>query len=216
MPFPDSPYGYLTRAQLERLRLAIDSSFVDKKQGTLSYMAQHEVRAELTRIFGYGRWGTKLLRMELLWESGHRPGTDDPDYPKDKSGNEYTNGKTYYRACYLAEVQLSIRDYWGRPVGTFDGVHAEANSVLPDRGEAHAMACTSVESYAMRRAAINLGDRFGLGLYDKGSELPLVRNGLQFTDAESPWYKPKPEGETPPSQSTDRLQGAMNVAEGAS
>lgn len=214
MPFPESPRGFLTRAQLERLRLAIDSNFVDKKQGKLKYMAQHEVRAELTRIFGYGNWDTTLLRMEKLWETAHRPGTKDPEYPTDKEGKEYTNGKTYYRSCYLATVRLTVRDYWGRPVGSWDGAHAEANSVLPDRGEAEAMAVTSVESYAMRRAAINLGDRFGLGLYDEGKETALVRNALQFTDPESPYFIPK--ADPAPSQGADavaRMQGAIKNAE---
>lgn len=75
------------------------------------------------------------------------------------------------------------------------------------------MAVTSVESYAFRRAAIGLGDRLGLGLYDGGKETALVMNSLQFTDAESPWYKAPTESAA--SQGTDRMQAAMNVKEEA-
>lgn len=172
MPYPDDYRGHLTRGQVERLMNAIDSSHVETKQG-LAYMAQHEVRAELTRIFGVGNWDNHVEKMELLWE------TEGPS-PDGK--------KTYYRACYKAQVRLNIRDYWGREVCSFVEWHAEANSNLPDRGEAHAMAITSVESYALRRAAIGLGDRLGLGLYNGGKQFALVRNTLQLTDPDSPLY----------------------------
>lgn len=211
MPYPDSPRGFLTRKQIERLRMAIDSKHVDRKQGKLAYIAQHEARAELTRIFGYGNWDSQVISMDLLFE--YEVGKDHPEYPRQANGQPKTDAKPmYYRACYRAGVQLNIRDYWGRPVCSFVEYHAELNSILPDRGEAHAMAVTSVESYAFRRAAIGLGDRLGLGLYDGGKETALVMNSLQFTDEESPWYKAP---EVAPSQGTDRLQAAMNVTEGA-
>ena len=180
----------LTRTQIERLVRGIDPNHVDKKQ-RLSYMSQHEVRAELTRIFGYGNWDSQVLSMDLLWES-----------------EQAKDGKMYYRACYMAAVRLTIRDYWGNEVCSFVEYHAEANSILPDRGEAHAMAITSVESYALRRAAIGLGDRLGLGLYDNGETKPLVKGTLQLTDPESPWYKPT----APTATDTSRLQAATNAA----
>lgn len=211
MPYPESPHGFLTRAQIERLRLAIDTKHVDRKQGKMKYIAQHEARAELTRIFGYGNWDTQVESMELLFEYEVPP--THPEYPRDAQGKPKSDAKPmYYRACYRAGVRLNIRDYWGRPVCSFVEFHAELNSILPDRGEAHAMAVTSVESYALRRAAIGLGDRLGLGLYDGGNETALVANSLQFTDEESPWYIP-PDQRVTPSQNPDRLQAAMNVAD---
>lgn len=184
----------LTRMQIQRLMKGIEPGHVDKKRG-LSYMAQHEVRAELTRIFGYGNWDSNVLQMELLWED---------TYEKD--------GKTYYRACYQAAVRLTIRDYWGNEVCSFVEWHCEANSGLPDRGEAYAMAITSVESYALRRAAIGLGDRLGLGLYNGGETTPLVRGTLQLVDPDAPLYV-APEGETgAKTASVDRLQAATNDA----
>jgi Rad52/22 family double-strand break repair protein len=188
----------LTRAQIARLTKAIDPTHVDKKV-RLSYMAQHEVRAELTRIFGYGNWDSQVERMELLWED---------TYEKD--------GKTYYRACYQAAVRLNIRDYWGNPVCSFVEWHAEANSGLPDRGEAYAMAITSVESYAFRRAAIGLGDRLGLGLYDGGETKPLVKGTLQITDVDSPLHIPAKQVEekssSQPDERMQRLQAVTKVA----
>lgn len=198
----------LTRKQLERLREAIPEAFVDRKQG-LAYVAQHEVRAELTRIFGWGGWDSQVEQMDLLWEYEVHPGTGHPDYPKEKGGAEKSGGKVYYRACYKARVRLTIRDYWGNVVCSFVEEHVEANSVLPDRGEAHAMAVTSVESYALRRAAIGLGDRFGLGLYDGGKTDPLVKGSLQLTDPESPWFIPRDPQKDAESQA--RMQQALNT-----
>ena len=192
----------LTREQVKRLLRGIDPSHVDRKQG-LAYMAQHEVRAELTRIFGVGNWDSQVETMELLWES---------------EGPSSDGKKTMYRACYKAGVRLNIRDYWGNPVCSFVEYHAEANSNLPDRGEAHAMAITSVESYALSRAAIGLGDRLGLGLYNDGKTDPLVRGTLQLSDPDSPLYvEPPMQGEqaagSVPAQpgSVQRLQAATNV-----
>jgi len=186
----------LTRAQIERLLRGIEPSHVDRKQG-MSYMAQHEVRAELTRIFGVGNWDSQVESMQLLWET-EAPSSDGK--------------KTMYRACYAASVRLNIRDYWGHHVASFVEYHAEANSNLPDRGEAHAMAITSVESYALRRAAIGLGDRLGLGLYNDGKAEPLVRGTLQLSDKESPLYaRSTPPADAEPTPAVERLQAATNA-----
>ncbi len=72
------------------------------------------------------------------------------------------------------------------------------------------MAITSVESYALRRAAIGLGDRLGLGLYDNGETKPLVKGTLQLTDPESPWFKAPVAPTGAASASVDRLQQATN------
>jgi recombination DNA repair RAD52 pathway protein len=186
----------LTRAQIARLTKAVDPTHVDKKQG-LSYMAQHEVRAELTRIFGFGNWDSQVESMDLLWEDSYE---------------HATSKKTMYRACYQAAVRLTIRDYWGNQICSFVEWHAEANSGLPDRGEAYAMAITSVESYALRRAAIGLGDRLGLGLYNNGETTPLVKGTLQLTDVDSPLYQaPKPT-EAPAEKSSSQAQSPDRIA----
>lgn len=193
----------LTRAQLERLRKAIDPNHVETKQ-RLAYMAQHEVRAELTRIFGWGGWDSQVEAMDFLWEYEVTQGHHEYPPPEKKPK------PVYYRACYKARVRLTIRDYWGNVICSFVEEHVEANSILPDRGEAHAMAVTSVESYALRRSAIGLGDRLGLGLYNGGKTDPLVKNSLQLTDPESPWFVEKTE--QPAAGTADpRMQAALNT-----
>lgn len=173
----DSERGQLTQTQILRLVTAIEPAHVESKRG-MTYMAQHEVRAELTRIFGFGNWDTQVESMDLLYERGLVKG--DAQYPKNGNAAEY------WVTCYKASVRLTIRDLHGREVCSFLEFHAEENAPLPNRGEAHAMAITSVESYALRRAAIGLGDRLGLGLYAKGSTAPLVLRTLQLDDPDSP------------------------------
>jgi hypothetical protein len=169
--------GQLTQAQILRLVTAIEPAHVENKRG-MTYMAQHEVRAELTRVFGFGNWDTQVESMECLYEKQIQKGEEQ--YPTKGSA------PSYWVTCYKASVRLTIRDYQGREICSFLEYHAEENAPLPNRGEAHAMAITSVESYALRRAAIGLGDRLGLGLYAKGSTAPLVMRTLQLDDPGSP------------------------------
>lgn len=147
--------GRLLPEQIQELVKAINPAYVATKSNK-AYLAQHQARAEMNRIFGYGNWDIDIVDVTLIYEEA-------------VAGTGSKQGTTYYRACYRGKSVVTVRDLWGMPVASLAGVHAEANSNLPDRGEAHAMALTSLESYALRRALINLGDRFGLGLYNKGS-----------------------------------------------
>lgn len=176
--------GRLMPYQIDQLVQAINAAYVMKKQNN-SYLAHHQARAEMNRIFGYGNWDTDVADVELIYETA-MPGT----------GQKAST--TYYRACYRGKSRVTIRDLWGMEVAHYEGVHAEANSNLPDQGEAHAMALTSLESYALRRALINLGDRFGLGLYNGGS---LAAHG-QYTVQNEPgvlfnWVDRNTEGAAP-------------------
>jgi hypothetical protein len=190
----------LTAEQIKRLLTPVRGDRIVQKQGN-SYVPTHEVKAELSRVFGPGNWDHTIHDLRLLWE------TEFYDEAKKK---------TFYRACYLCACTLRIRDYEGNQIAQVTEYHAEANSNLPDRGEAHAMAVTSVESYALRRAALDLGDAFGLHLYADGQLAPLVRGSLIFTDQESPLFSP-PEPPTEKQQSAlqhsvgAQLQGAINT-----
>jgi len=157
--------GRLTDMQIERLLNGVGQMRVAETRG-MSYLPQHEVRAELTRCFGFGAWDTTVHDIHLLYEE-QRPGTG-------KNAD-----KTYWHVGYRASVTLRIRDYDGNPVAEFTEAHAEENAPQPNRGEAHALALTACESYALRRAAIGLGDRFGLSLYNFGATAPMVKGTLQ-------------------------------------
>lgn len=157
--------GMLTFEQVEELVKAINPAYVDKKQ-KLTYLAQHQARAEMNRIFGYGNWDVQAEAPELIYET-QQPGTGQ------------NSSKMYWLVAYRIRITVDIRDLWGMPVASYTGVHAEENAPQPNRGEAHALALTSVDSYALRRALINLGDRFGLGLYNGGSTAPHGQYTIQ-------------------------------------
>lgn len=162
-------HGRLTQAQIQRLLRPVPEHRVEKKQG-MSYVPQHEVRAELIRIFGPGNVDHTMHEPQFLYED---------TYAKD--------GKTYYKVAYMVGCTLRVRDYNGDPIAEFTEYHAEENAPQPNRGEAYAMAITSAQSYALRRAAISLGDALGLHLYEKGSTAPLVKGSLILQgDPDSP------------------------------
>jgi hypothetical protein len=159
----------------------------------MSYIPQHEVRAELTRILGFGNWDTQVHDVRMLFEDSEQRGD-----------------KTYWVVGYSAACTLRIRDFKGRPVSEYTEYHAESNAPQPNRGEAHALCLTSVESYAFRRAAIALGDGLGLGLYRGGDLSPLVRGTLQMEEVF---------GVTPATPSAEKqaaLAHSLGMAENAS
>lgn len=187
-----------TRAQIDRMLTPVRPDRIESTRGQ-SYVPQYEVRAELSRVFGFGNWDSVIHGLELIYEDS---------YVKD--------AKTYWKVCYRAACTLTIRDYSGNQVCQFTEWHAEENAPQPSRGEAHAMAVTSVESYALRRAAINLGDTFGLHLYRDGQHSPLVRGSLQTTDKDSPLYDADSAPITKPQvEITDEQRAALVNSLGA-
>lgn len=161
----------LTAGQIKRLLTPVRPSRIEQVRGQ-SYVPQFEVRAELNRVFGFGNWDSHIHDVHLIYE------TED----------EGSDGKFRWKVCYRAACTLTIRDFDGTPVCEHTEWHAEESAPQPSRGEAHALALTSVESYALRRAAINLGDTFGLHLYRDGQIGPLIKGTLQTTDPDSPMF----------------------------
>lgn len=192
--------GHLTKTQVARLLKPVREDRVEKKQG-LTYIPQHEVRAELMRIFGPGNVDHTMHHPELLYETMLEAG--HPQFPKT------AKSPVYWVTGYLVGCTLSIRDYQGRPVAEFTEYHAEENAPLPNRGEAHAMAVTSAQSYALRRAAISMGDAFGLHLYNGGSLAALVGGSLMLQgDPDSPFAE-RPSKPSESAGTSDTPQAAV-------
>ena len=164
--------GALTFEQIDQLVMAINSAYVQSKQNN-SYLAHHQARAEMNRIFGYLNWDEEVEEMKFAYEEIITDNTD-PRWPKerDKVTPKKSSTGAYYLSGYEGVVRVTIRDLWGMPLATYREYHFEENAIQPQRGEARSLAMTSVASYALRRALINMGDRFGLGLYNRGSQAP--------------------------------------------
>lgn len=175
--------GALTRAQISRLLTPVREDRIETKN-RMAYVPQHEVRAELLRTFGPGNVEHTMHTPELIYETRIEKG--EPQYPTKG------DGKPYYVACYMVGCNLRVYGYDGGLVYDCTEYHVEENAPLPNRGEAHAMAVTSAQSYALRRAALGLGDAMGLHLYDGGSTSPLVRGTLALRDdPDAPLYAPR-------------------------
>lgn len=132
-----------------------------------SHVSQQDVTAHLIRVFGFGNFDTDLATLDCLFErqtTSISKGKDKPDPNR-------------YDVCYRAVMRLTVRAPDGREVCHFeDGSTATAqNQTL---GDAHDLAMKSAISLAKKRAAINLGDQFGLSLYNKGQLSALVKGTL--------------------------------------
>ena len=157
-----TPNTRLTYQQVEALLAPINPKRVlglKKGSSTLSYVAQHDVRAHLTRIFGFGNWSMDVLSTDFIFEE------QNPDTKR-------------WVAGYRATVRISICSSDGFEIAHYTDSHASGNMPNPERAEAHALALTTAVSTAVKRAATCLGDQFGLSLYNKGQRTAFVLGTL--------------------------------------
>lgn len=142
----------LSSTQQEILLKGINASRIAKRQGgggrSLSYLEAWDVKAHLIRIFGFGEWSWDVTNAELMFES--------------ESSGKWNIG---YKVIGQLRIHATNATYTEAAVGS---------ATLPQRGEAHDMAVKTAESDALKRAAINLGDQFGLSLYNNGGVAPVV------------------------------------------
>ena len=159
----------LTDEQVKVLLMGIRPSRVQVSEG-MSHVEGWDIRAMLTRIFGFGGWDEIALEpTQLLYEL---PTTTKA-------------GKDAFKVAYRASRRLVIRDQQGRHLCTHDG-SAVGESTMPSykQGDAHDMSVKTAETQALKRAAINMGDQFGLGLYHDGKIDPVVRKIVGFKPTE--------------------------------
>lgn len=155
----------LTPKQLQVLAGRINTSRIAKRsQGgkQLSYLEAYDVKAHLIRIFGYGNFDTHLVEYHHVID---RP------YLKD--------GKDMVEVVYSARMELTVRDPDGAFLCSFtEGAVGSASGPMNTLGDHHDNALKTAESDALKRCAINLGNQFGLSLYDNGSTLDVIKGTL--------------------------------------
>lgn len=152
-----------TARQTQQLLAAIKPNRVLRDGKGHSHVSQQDITAHLIRVFGFGSFDTDIVRVECVFEQERA----------DKNG--VLTGR--WDVCYRALLRLTIRDAEGNEVCHYeDGSTATAQNQT--RGDAHDLAYKSALSLAKKRTAINLGDQFGLSLYNKGQTDALVRGTL--------------------------------------
>jgi hypothetical protein len=159
-----------TRAQVDQLLQPINPRRVLKDGKNNSHVAQQDVTAHLIRIFGFGSFDVEIEGPDLVFE---QPRVTD-------------QGKQTGRwdVCYRAKATLTVKDPDGNVVCVCQG-SATGTGENQKRGDAHDLALKTAESTAKKRAATNLGDQFGLSLYNKGQLTALVRGTLVLPDGEA-------------------------------
>ena len=136
-----------------------------------AHVSQQDITAHLIRVFGFGNFATEILDVQCVFEEPTRSisrGKDKPDPNR-------------YDVCYRALLRLTVKAPDGSVVCQYeDGSTATAQNQT--RGDGHDLAYKSALSLAKKRAAINLGDQFGLSLYNRGQMTALVKGTLVSAD----------------------------------
>ncbi|HEY1668585.1 MAG TPA: Rad52/Rad22 family DNA repair protein [Trebonia sp.] len=162
--------SYLSPAQVDLLLRPVNRKRVTRRNDNgQAHMEGYDIRAELTRVFGFGRWSAEVVDQTLIREAQVKLST----------------GGNGWNVVYRTRMRLTVKAPDGTPLSVQEATHIGENS-HPSFGESHGNAVTNSETYALRRCAINFGDQFGLSLYNKGSLEPVVRWTLVRPQADKP------------------------------
>ena len=171
--------------QINQLLAPLDPSRVQHDNKGMSHLAAWDVRRWLIRIFGPTGWRIETISCELIFENE----------TKTKMGRE-----AWY-VGYRAQSRLTVcgtGKYTDSPFESLaffeDGAIGDAT--LPTRGDAHDMAMKTALSQALKRCAMNLGDQFGLSLYNNGSAKAVVGKSLAHPDGDEVAAGEAVEGDT--------------------
>lgn len=153
-----------SNAQVEQLLRPINPARVLADGKGHAHVSQQDVLAHLIRVFGFGAFDVEVLAADCVFEQPR-----DPNKP------------VRFDVCYRALVRLTVRNEAGERVAHYEN-GSTATAQNQSRGDAHDLAYKSAISLSVKRAAIALGDQFGLSLYNKGQRDALVRGTLVGTE----------------------------------
>ncbi|MFF2168153.1 Rad52/Rad22 family DNA repair protein [Streptomyces sp. NPDC058175] len=162
--------GRLTAPQLRLLHRSVNPERIGEDDKGFSHMEAWDIKRHLIRVFGFGGYDTENRELALVREI---------EIP---AGN-----KSRWTVVYRAQVRLIVKDTAGREIGHWDGEAIGDAQNQPTIGDAHDLALKSAASQALKRAATNLGDQFGLSLYNKGSRDAVV--GYSAAHPPKDWEK---------------------------
>jgi hypothetical protein len=163
----------LSTAQIEQLLKPLNPRRVkNRSQGgqTLSYLGQEDVRAHMTRMFGFANWSSEVVQTRHLFEEQVPALRNGEPVVDTKTGEVKTN----WYCAWQATVKLTVKDANGNVLAEYSDVAIGGNT-QPQRHEANDMSLKTAVSDALKRAATNLGDQFGLSLYQKNASGPIVK-----------------------------------------
>ncbi|NEE06901.1 hypothetical protein G3M58_10635, partial [Streptomyces sp. SID7499] len=151
----------LTEQQVAFLLQPISEKRVRNLRG-MSHLEAWDVRRQLIRVFGFDGFTIETISLDLVSE------------------RETQAGSNRWTIVYRAQVRLTIKATDGRPLTVFEDAAAGDAINQPKLGDAHDLAMKTALSQALKRCAVNLGDQFGLSLYNDGSQAPVVLRSLAY------------------------------------
>lgn len=172
----------LTDYQLKTLLAPVNPRRVGQVRG-MAHMEAWDIRRQLIRIFGFGGYSIDTLALDLVAERENKTGE-----------------RSRWTVVYRAQVRLTVYDADGKELSHWEDGAAGDSVNQPSLGDAHDMAMKTALSQAMKRCATNLGDQFGLSLYNNGSPAPVV----QWSAAHPP--KETDAAVTPPLDEDSQVQ----------
>lgn len=159
--------GMFSPKQVEQLLKPINPKRVLQAQGH-SHVSQQDITAHLIRMFGFGNFDIDVVSCELIFES-------------ERVNAQTGEGLNKFDVAYRGLVRLTIRNEQGVQVARYEN-GSVGTAQNQNRGDGHDLAYKSAISLSIKRAAIALGDQFGLSLYNKGQLTALVKATLVGTD----------------------------------
>lgn len=179
-----STAGRLTEQQVGFLLQPISNNRVRNLRG-MSHLEAWDVRRQLIRIFGFDGFTVETLSLELVAERETKQGD-----------------RSRWTIVYRAQVRLTVKTSDGQPIAMFEDAAAGDAVNQPSIGDAHDLAMKTALSQALKRCAVNLGDQFGLSLYNDGSQDPVVLRSLAYMgepvkESEDAPVQPEPTPQAP-------------------
>lgn len=153
--FVGMPSGQLSPEQLGILMRDLNPNRVAVRD-KMSYLEAWDVKAHLTRIFGFGGYSSEVLASQIIY-------AEQVPQARDKN-------KLNWKVAAQVTLRLTIHQ-----LGAVFTEVAIGGSSQPDFTESADMSVKTAESDALKRAAIALGTQFGLSLYNNGSTADIIR-----------------------------------------
>jgi hypothetical protein len=185
----------LNDEQIDLLLQPLPAGRVRQVKGN-AHLEAWDVRRWMLRIFGWGGWDFTVVSCDLVSERI----LDDTQNPL----------KCRASVVYRVIGRLTIKNTDGTVLAVFeDGATGDSQN-QPSLGDAHDMALKTAMSQALKRCAMNLGDQFGLGLYNGGQLTAVVGRSAahpkgtahetneNVTGGELPVLEPAAGSSTPP------------------
>ncbi|MFW3477375.1 Rad52/Rad22 family DNA repair protein [Streptomyces microflavus] len=170
--------GALSDLQINWLLRPVEPDRVGSDGKGFSHMEAWDIKRHMIRIFGFGGHDIDLLDVTLISQSSKMLRKKNRDH------KEYGEPYEAWTVIYRVSVKLTVK-VGGIELGHWTGVATGDATNQPSLADAHDLALKTADSQALKRAATNLGDQFGLSLYNKGRLSAVVQSSLAY------WKKPE-------------------------